>query len=169
MDSSRKFYPARPTEYRGEVFKSKSEAIFARVLAEHVDETFEYEPEWTKLPCGYVADFDTVHLSFLPLYTVQIQTIIEYKPGPVTQTYKTELLDRFNAVRNSQPGYTTTAVQYTLITGNAYDTAPCTIEVMDDSGRCFVPYPRKDSLWRLKQWLVEAKDYRFDLEVADED
>ena len=153
---------ARKTEYKDQVFKSKSEAIFARAIDQNVDRCFCYEPDWTVLPCGYVADFDFVFVVDTPLAKMELQIAVEYKPSMPTKTYKKELLSRFRAIREKEEGFFSTIVHYLLIVGNAYDDKPVVVYSMDDSGQCFVPWPDCRCV-KMKQWLVGAKDYRFDL------
>ncbi len=81
-------YEARPTEYNGITFRSKSEAIFARGL--DINGCYwEYEPSNYKLDDGYVPDF---------IVTSEEAGIIliEYKPKQVTNTY-------FNSLEKKAP------------------------------------------------------------------
>lgn len=87
-----KQYPkARPTEYEGIVFRSKSEAIFARAL-DLRGFTWEYEPKRWLAEDGWGPDFwvvgyDQDHLIY--------NMLVEYKPGEATDTYLKELHGRF--------------------------------------------------------------------------
>lgn len=73
---------AIPTEYRGVRFRSKSEAVFARVL-DLCGHEWEYEPEQPK--CLYSGGARSNHRwdFYLPL----IDYYLEYKPKKPTATY----------------------------------------------------------------------------------
>lgn len=94
---------ARPTEWRGTRYRSKSEAMMARHLSSGRWDVI-YEPEWLRVD-GYVPDFVCRQVIDIPgcqqlrprLY--HQLTVIEYKPAAVTATYMEELADRFSAIR----------------------------------------------------------------------
>lgn len=74
-----------PTQYRGVVFKSKSEAIFARAL-DLAGCLWEYEPEHSKAG-DYLFDF---FVAFQ--YGEHVSTaLIEYKPDVPNKTYLARL------------------------------------------------------------------------------
>lgn len=84
---------ARPTEYLGVRYRSKSEAIISR----SIDLTYEpylkyektYEPDWFEFKDGYTPDF----FIFLADEKAQpcLSILVEYKPSMPTGVY----LDRF--------------------------------------------------------------------------
>lgn len=103
---------ARPTEYRGIRFKSKSEARFALFLDDQKKHWW-YEPPALKLSDGYVPDFliadvwqgnardcgkDWRH----PHLEIQI---VEYKPSNPTATYMEELESRLTDVCSKFSGH----------------------------------------------------------------
>ena len=79
---------ARPTEYRGIVFRSKSEAQLAYMF-EHSTlgvTDWIYEPEKFKLPNGYCPDF--------LIYMKSLILLIEYKPTIPSETYVKTFYER---------------------------------------------------------------------------
>jgi hypothetical protein len=90
---------ARPTEYRGITFDSKSEARIALYL-DHVRCKWAYHPNGVEASDGYRPDFMLVNIAdgrnpFYALGDVSIN-LIEYKPSLPTQTYMNELAGRFD-------------------------------------------------------------------------
>jgi hypothetical protein len=159
-----KILTARKTEFKGQVYKSKSEAIFANMLFSAGYDTFDYEPEWTQLDCGYIADFEVCFISETPFGLLEFQIVIEYKPAEPTETYIGELLKRFIKIRDTNP-YISTGTLFMLVTGSAFDSRPCKIYTMSDNGAFLV---EGAEIWakKLKWRLQNAKEYRFDLASA---
>jgi len=157
-------YTPRKTEYKGVVFKSKSEAIVARSM-DLVGLLWEYEPYQTKCNDGYICDFWVI----VPASVVNdgrpsnwFQNVfIEYKPSIPTNTYLNEIYDRFKTLglkRNPT---------IWILYGNPFDDTVqsgwLAIDVYDENH-----LKRK---WRslgpsflgvIDKWH-EAKKYRFDL------
>lgn len=85
---------ARPTEFEGMVYRSKSEAMFACALAA-TGAVFEYEPTWLEIgELEYTPDFLIARNQQKPnghrhRYVTFI--LIEYKPSMPTATYLGEL------------------------------------------------------------------------------
>jgi hypothetical protein len=82
--------PARPTEYKGVVYRSKSEAMFAASL-DYQHKKWLYEPSFCELKDGWRPDF------VLPIQDGNrfFFQAIEYKPARITETCRNELRDRF--------------------------------------------------------------------------
>lgn len=105
------------TEYRGVIFDSKSEAVFARTLDIAGVHWIHHPGEH----CGHPWDFLIVANS--------IETLIEYKPAMPTMTY----------VRNLTEAMSANPVESILIWGN-----PWNGKARGDFGRadcCYVAYP----------------------------
>lgn len=85
-----KYIQARPTEYLGVVFRSKSEALFAQALAWSGYPKWEYEPEDMNVE-GYVPDFSLIDTRDYPHGFVDYRYAIEYKPRGVTDSYSSYL------------------------------------------------------------------------------
>jgi hypothetical protein len=93
-------FEARPTEYKGVVYKSKCEAMFARFLeleaeAYNIKRITAYEPEFSRMPDGWVADFHVGDVFVGHDGHVEVhQKLIEYKPSRPTDTYIAEFFER---------------------------------------------------------------------------
>lgn len=112
-DHAERFYPrapihrivmthlqARPTEFAGITFRSKSEAMFAAALQKcgHRRDWI-YEPEF--LSTGdWVVDFALPVVTYNKFFHWQA---IEYKPTRPTDTYLRELASRFSEIGRYQP------------------------------------------------------------------
>ena len=113
---------ARPTEYRGVVYKSKTEAMFACLIDVNQKEKnqrvrLRYEPEIYKTPGGYIPDFvlDQISEPFLCDFT----TLIELKPSMPTQAYINYLDKQFKWIRNKD--YFQAISFYAMYVFNPYD------------------------------------------------
>lgn len=152
----------RPTEYKGTVFRSKSEAVIARAL-DVTSFVWEYEPERFRHH-DWTPDFWAVSHRQAIHYPTQkravISLIIEYKPSEPTETYMTELSGRMMAIRTGVVGSEDIPL---LVCGNPFnETIPRSVFVLE-----------RDGAWGLltSRWLTtdffhnwtEAKNYRFDL------
>lgn len=151
------FKPARPTEYEGVVFRSKSEAIFARALTLR-GFLWEYEPGHFGLPGGWYPDFriattEDVDHSILT-------GLVEYKPSLVTETFMAELHDRFGELCTS--GLWCGSSMYGLLAcGSSYNSERHLFE-WNPAGGWRSP---KQCLWRwdVFRHINEAATYRYDL------
>lgn len=88
---------ARPTEYRGIAFRSKSEAIVARAF-DLLHISWFYEPNVGDTCYGWRPDFFISwpwksRPGFSPL-------LLEFKPIDPTDTYREELLERFERIQS---------------------------------------------------------------------
>jgi len=140
-------FTARPTEYSGVVFRSKCEAIFARNLDLRKFSQWEYEPfggsEWAP-------DFWAI----LPKKTGRgfFSVFIEYKPASVTDTYKTELRERFlKLIPEPNPH------AMFLCCGSPYNSTRESFMLGENGWKDI-----EDRL-RILRCLEEAKTFRFDL------
>lgn len=141
---------ARPTEYCGVRFRSKSEAIFARVL-DIGGYFWEYEP---KIFCSseWKPDFWVIHQHRHPKKEIA-SILLEYKPRRPTETYLEQL--SVKAMPASQLGH-----QVWLIACSPFN---------DDDPRLFAL--EEDGSWSrpnnggpfIKSEFFEAAQYRFDL------
>ena len=82
-----KFKP-RKTEYRGVVFRSKSEACLAKYFTDH-------RIDWTYEPDGYMTEFyqPDFWVTFKDTNGRNPEFIVEYKPSEATLTYMEERAD----------------------------------------------------------------------------
>ena len=89
-----------PTEYKGTVFRSKCEALFARALHE-LDFIYCYEPNHihAELDLEWMPDFQTMCQETKGIREI----IIEYKPSGVTETYLSEKTVYFNKLIDNDP------------------------------------------------------------------
>lgn len=154
------------TEYKGVIFKSKSEAIIARAM-DLLDLCWTYEPEVLRCKDGYVPDFI--------VKGTMVNAVVEYKPAPVTQTYRDSLFERFE--RFHEFGLSTI-----LIIGSPFDALRITMEtifpraryrsdqVLIDSDKVLKEcYEEKSwmpfgSMIEFRAAVFEAKKFRFELE-----
>jgi hypothetical protein len=82
-----------PTQYSGVLFRSKSEAIFARSLELRGYVAWEYEPNEWATEDGWRPDFWAIGKN-KKLHKI-FSAIIEYKPTMVTQAYFEQATRRF--------------------------------------------------------------------------
>lgn len=171
-------HQATPTQYNGILYKSKSEAILARVfdLMQERSEgeiviKYEYEPEVLRLSDGYVPDFYVSY--FFTSVKSFFNHIVEYKPSGVTSAYKDKLAKRFDnyaapisdqkKAKASLPKGFDNATVCALYIGSAYDDNERTVELYLPDKEGWL----KPNLWEqmgIASYLVEeARSYRFDL------
>ena len=159
---------ARPTEYRGTRFASKSEAILARNFS-LLDVAWEYEPpvpgEWS--PDFYL--FGACTLFRFGMY-------LEYKPRGCTETYKKELGERYAEIQKEQRangGDSYMFNLFTLLCFSPYERKPYDLRELE-------MYAFQDGIMRrvssgeingdaLLGKIDEAMDYRFDLDEEADD
>ena len=141
------------TEYRGVVFRSKSEAILARNF-DLLGLLWIYEP--TRFIQGdlWVPDFWIITpLSSGPGFCSRI---LEYKPRTPTDTYKAKLGRRFDEVLQMLP-----CADCFLIVADPFDPFKC-VSFEHWNFRSWLPLP-----FNWCDAIHEAADFRFDLkEVA---
>jgi len=81
-----------PTEYKGIVFRSKSEALVARAFDVEGGLSWLYEPQWLCDDDGWIPDFFGLFGGDEKKY---FPAVIEYKPSLPTETYLKKLEKRF--------------------------------------------------------------------------
>lgn len=167
---------AVPTEYRGIRYRSKSEAMFARWLdlsrqdsvrkASSCMTWFEsvwvYEPNLTWLG-GFSCDFYLCWIEIQNNVTQMKHRCIEYKPSRPTNTYCSNLFDRFDKCKYlSNVAATGVSVDCFVFFGSVYNKDRGVVK-RDSDGRLI--FCELD--WIFAQESEEdLKNYRFDLESA---
>lgn len=126
---------AIPTEYKGIRFRSKSEAMFAFALS-RTTLTWIYESEYFVTSDNWTPDF---HLSWKGKDRIWTAAL-EYKPHPVTDTYRGVLSGRFEELQSRFTGLPFLGI---LAIGNPYDKV-YSVEAWD----------WEDGVWRCIPWLV---------------
>ena len=119
-------YKAKRTEYRGIVFDSKSEAVFARTL-DIAGVAWQYHPP---VHCGHEWDFLVGGNDSAPTALARHGTLVEYKPSPPTDSYITWLTETTRA----------DPVESCLIWGNPW-AGDVTNRAFGSLGCCYVFYP----------------------------
>lgn len=155
-----------PTEYKGIVFKSKSEAIFARCidlwLASRYDlvGSYVYEPvDWWIAQMDYVPDFDL--MTHLHNQNHRSTTLIEYKPVKPTDAYMNKLAERAEYLFVMSADKQISDFDFFVCYGNAYDGY---LEAVgyDVQAGFFVT----NASWfsdQILPFIDKAKSHRFDL------
>lgn len=155
----REFREARPTEWKGVVYRSKSEACMAYYLSS-CGFRIEYEPDWLSVD-GWKPDFAAV------LFTAGASpgrerfslTVIEYKPSNPTATYRDELWNRFRKLHDSLSFLP--SCFFELWVGSFFDDRPRSVYRFDPGGELLV-----DAIaWPAERLIDAASRYRFDLEA----
>lgn len=149
-------YAARPTEYKGIVFRSKSEAIVARGF-DLAGALWWYEPYMFECSDGYVPDFLVTHKYVDPRFgnTEIIRILfVEYKPSTPTDTYIEELCNRARECLESIP-----FSEFVLLIGSPFSEDIVRGAII---GADYVTSLDESHFWMCSFW-EEAKKYRFDL------
>ncbi|WP_026463509.1 hypothetical protein [Adhaeribacter aquaticus] len=162
---------ATPTEYKGIIFRSKTEAILARcwdIFNEQNDSNitvhYEYEPKSLLLPDGYVPDFAVT--TWYGDIKKSILMIIELKPCAVTETYKRKLGKRFDAIlsimgQSRIPMGFLQEVRMELFTCNFFEDNHINTSQVYQNGRFSAPHELRSGEL---DCIQQAKSYRFDLQ-----
>lgn len=171
---------AVPTEYKGVVYRSKCEAMFARwieleLIGNEKHDCFHYEPEYLRFE-DWVPDFSVLRfcknhpfypnafLDYMPRVEFEV---VEYKPTSPTKTYVKRLLSRFKNLRDEmvkRHGY----LIYLQMTFHLYVGS-----VWSDKSEHFVVVNTNDEEWEFFEtswdWIADhadaIKSTRFDLEA----
>jgi hypothetical protein len=151
---------AHPTHYKGQLFRSKSEAIFIRSLELAGWDYWEYEPARFKVD-GWTPDFWAIRNFYNRTQKKRVisSLLIEYKPAPVTDSYKAILAGRFDCILKQSIEMTVLPV---LAIGNAFDRKVKREAWFTDGKR----WDLVDSFFFAH--LDEARNYRYDLERGGE-
>jgi len=183
---------ARPTEYKGVVYRSKSEAMFARWIELRygremkwlqedygVDVVFgdwiwyAYEMPFPDVASAWRPDFTLVELlpgciSCLEPVGISQITLFEYKPSRPTLTHCNELGSRFHDAMMSLDDDIRTKVgifELRIIWGSIWNKDRCSVYVDGNAGGT------TDWVRSRHDWLAEYEDEvaatRFDLEVCE--
>lgn len=182
-DTEMKHIKAINTEYKDVVYKSKSEAIFARsidLLSErstHVEIDFMYLNNNHVLRNGYTPDFLVTYISkCCKLLKVHI---IEYKPKLPTKTYIDELWNRFNDLScyylqfsemfGEKKGIDKDNVELTffLVYGSPFNDDEVITLSFCNRCNCFHDVSKNTDYFNysfMKSVFKDAKEYRFDLQ-----
>jgi hypothetical protein len=109
---------ARPTQFRGTIYRSKLEAQFAAYMhkAGLLQYRAEYEPQWLAQPVDYVPDFAVSW----DIGGKLVIDIVEVKPGMPTDAYKIEFARRMRDWREVVP----MTCRALLVWGRITDTFP---------------------------------------------
>lgn len=113
---------AIPTEYKGIVYRSKSEAMFARYLELRYSEEGDpfgvvYEPKHLQTLDGWVPDFLVWQVENTCVWIPQlIVTVYEYKPSKPTETYLQRFKHRCQEIQNR----TDTHIVFCLLFGSVF-------------------------------------------------
>lgn len=160
-------FEARPTEYKGTVFRSKCEAMFARWLELKGIEDGDpfgiiYEPKYFTTLDGWVPDFLVWSVLDTDIGLAQVQRVLyEYKPSKPTETYLQTYHKRTAELQDTYKSCGEIGFSHQLIYGSVYS---------KDRGRAF-GNPHYQDYGRLNSWnwignFEDAiKATRFDLEA----
>lgn len=155
---------AVPTEYKGVVYRSKSEAMFARWIELHYGEEgepfgFVYEPKHLETSDGWVPDFLVWQVQNTTCWVPQLSVMVfEYKPSKPTDTY----VSRFNSRCRELQSRTNTRMLFCLMFGSVFT---------QDRG-CFWgesesnPNQSVSRIDWIDRFEKDIRATRFDLEVA---
>jgi hypothetical protein len=179
---------ARPTEYKGILYRSKSEAMFARWLelraSSWVREVscsgplfsggfnrcqagFEYEPEWLEID-GWKPDFMEWYVANNSCnkrqYPTMVYSVIEYKPSRPTdayiQTFATRCKKLIIELEAERQQEFLYRASWEIYYGSVFNL---------DRGR--IEFMSGDIIWNNQDWLEEyeeaIKATRFDLATVE--
>lgn len=155
MECECAIYKAKETEYKGVVFRSKSEALLARSF-DLIGGLWEYEPSQycTKDNDTWTPDFRLV----LKIDHYLYEYVVEYKPSVPTKTYVTRLLNNY---RSYYLRHDWTAPSLLLICGSFFDEKKERFIYESMPGDTDLGYFMHERLF-FSSWN-KANDYRFDL------
>lgn len=157
---------ASPTEYKGVVYRSKSEAMFARWIELFYETVgvyygFKYEPRC--LNSQWVPDFLVWTVNKAGFPTINY-TVIEYKPTKPTDTYVSQFNEKCESIyRNeSLPKAFRDSVDFMLYYGSVFNQkSDCYALSMNAEPKGY---------WTGVDWLLGFEDQikatRFDLETV---
>lgn len=157
-------HEARPTEYKGITFKSKSEAIVARGF-DLAGALWQYEPSILDkyrdniFKDNYHPDFFVVHGVGNDLF----KYYVEYKPIKPTGAYLNELYGRFSKIEKA--GADSLVVFCVLLCGSPFDSNKKfgVYSVRKICNDVFMSESEMDGEEFMYSFWEEAKKYRFDL------
>lgn len=153
---------ARPTQFKGVNFKSKTEAMFALILDVSKQEypipsRWCYEEKRFKTPNGYIPDFVNYY-SEQPFLSDFI-SLIEVKPTYPTAAYLKHLEKQFNWIKNNDNFCFIN--WYSIYVFNPYKRI-CEFVLLDENGTLNAENYSKPQ-WFKEDLFDLALNYRFDL------
>ena len=160
---------ARPTEYKGVRYRSKSEAILAFCM-DKAGYKFEYEPD---LKCD--------GLEWKPDFIVHKQWsgcvfLLEYKPCEPTEAYKEWIANEFKKVKKLDCSNVLNLGEGAFVDvsfiywNNFYKSDPSGFMFADEYPEKVITYLMFDMLNNeIKPYIENAKQYRFDLAQSSRD
>lgn len=153
---------AIPTEYKGVVFRSKCEALFARNLDLSGGWLWEYEPFEFRSKDGWQPDFRLAAL--VPTRVMGgwsipqgiADALLEYKPSDVTDTYLDHAATRaFDIASKNQIPFS-----FFIVCGSPFNRIRKSYWLLE--GR----FQLQEGHCQWLEWIDEAREYRFDLKDA---
>lgn len=149
------------TEYAGTVFRSKSEAMFARWIdIGPLNRKWIYEPDFLKVG-DYVPDFLMWGIGESPHRTEHIVAeVVEYKPSLPTSSYINRLeliypeIERLVAQKQSPVSFS-----FDIAVGSVWNDVRCHFRRTKSTRK----FRRIDYDW-LGEYINQIKSYRFDLQ-----
>jgi hypothetical protein len=159
---------AIPTEYKGVVYRSKSEAMFARWLELFHESIgchygFRYEPDF--LSAEWIPDFLVWHVEKRRKFPRISYTVIEYKPTKPTDLYLSQFDDKCQRIfkNESLPQEFRERGSFMLYYGSVFNSkTDCYALSMQEGPKGY---------WTGVDWLLGFEDQikatRFDLETVD--
>jgi len=162
-DVSGPSYEAVPTQYAGVLFRSKSEALFARTL-ELLGYAWIYEPEWLRCADGYVPDFMYIPAAGDRSFAMDMKIFVtEYKPHRPTHAYLDQLRKHELEIEARSPGW---IGMFDCVYGSFFEKAPVLCSVFFDCSGKLIERSGSTHPWCNTATLLEAKRYRFDIDPA---
>lgn len=152
------------TEYKGVVYRSKSEAIFSRAWGQchkwGPESNLQYEPEFASIP-NYTPDF--AYCSFTS-FGKWIFTVIEYKPRRPTVTYISQFAERLKAIDSHLGGQLSYGSAIYWSNGFGCSDFGVIRPVLDNTTGEWALGEAEEWDDLLKQEFIKATKYRFDLQ-----
>jgi hypothetical protein len=155
---------AKPTEYKGTVYKSKSEAQLALMFDLSINEkkdtshgVFVYEPERFKTKDNYIPDFLRI-TTYSDFFVCIHMELIEYKPVMPNKTYVKYLEKQFAEIANDDKHNFIDS--YLLYYGTVYNKDVCAM--IFNKSECKFNDWSFPVQW-MNQFYAECFKYRFDL------
>lgn len=145
---------AKPTEFNGVTYRSKSEAIFAVALSELANVLYVYEPELPRF--SFKPDFMLIASSdrFWGL-------IVEYKPSKPSKQYINKCVEEYKDFKKAGFFWESQVVEdFLIVFGSPFEDCileQISIEEMIGNNPCSLSE-------HLQPLFEQAKNYRFDLE-----
>jgi hypothetical protein len=163
-DEMKKDLTASPTEYRGTVYRSKCEAMFARWLdlRNSDDAVVMYEPDWAEIG-DYVPDFAVIRPvadgERIPRFLTCVE-LIEYKPSRPTLSYVKKTMQKLQKIAERElPKSEVDEIQICVYFGSVYTEDRGVFHVSGTGG-----FTHNSINW-LSVHEKAVRDFRFDLEA----